>query len=280
MPDLARPARGGIAAHLDALRQAWPELALDAATGPAHHPILAIATAPGDWLAAETALHEGLDLKAQAAFVMGRAARAVATPMAALLAGAAVVPRLDPHATLLRRETYRWAHGADSGEALRHVAAFGGVPLLEEAPDALRAAFRASLTACMAPLVEGLRAASGLGAAALWRIVADMVCLGFLDLGAGAPGAVRLREEALAILDAPGSLLCNGRSGFLHVVVPDPAAPARPLAERWFLRRGGCCRWYTSPHGHVCANCVLQPPGGSEAALGQHLRRMIAAGAA
>jgi hypothetical protein len=254
---------------------------LDATTfAPAPRPgrrLAALAADPATcdaWLLAESELRPGLDRKAQAAFLIGRAARSVAYPLAGLLILQSVVPRLVPETLALRPERYRWEHEGEAGEALRYVAQFDPhTPLVAGEQAALHAVLHDSIVATMTPLVTALRAAAGLSPGALWRLVADMVCVAFLNVGEQIGDIPTAQAHALAVTRRAGSPLNNRVSGFQHVTLPDPADPAHVLADKWFLRRGGCCRWYTCPEGECCATCVLLRPEQQQQKLRDYLRR-------
>jgi hypothetical protein len=268
--------------RLRGVRAAIPDLWLDdddQSTPADAAAIPAIAAAIEPWLAAEAEMHSGLDRRAQAAFVIGKAARSISHPLAAIFMLHGATPELVADRVHLRRQRYRWEHDGESGEALRYVPCFNSRAFIAGDVDALRAAIDAALIAAMTPLVSAARSASGLSPGALWRLVADMVCSAFLNVGeqiGDIPGA---QVHALSVARRPGSPLNNRVSGFQHVTLPDPADPARILAERWFITRGGCCRWYTHPEGEYCATCVLLKPEQQQAKLRDHLRRQREAAA-
>jgi len=225
-------------------------------------------------LEAEAAIHPGLDRKAQAAFLIGRAARSIVYPLAGLLMLQSVVPRMTPYAVALRPERYRWEHDGKTGEAIRYVAHFDpDTSIVTGAQAELHAAFHDAIVATMSPVVAALRRAAGLSPGALWRLVTDMVCVAFLNVGEQRDDVPAAQTHALAVTRREGSPLNNRVSGFQHVTLPDAADADRILAQRWFITRGGCCRWYTHPEGEHCSVCVLLKPEEQQEKLRDYLRR-------
>ncbi|MBS7792337.1 hypothetical protein KTR66_20260 [Roseococcus sp. SDR] len=278
-PHADRPAGPGLAEALAGIARHLPDLRAEAGPpGPgAFTPAMLAGADPlalQSLLDAEARIHPGLDRKAQAAFAISRAARSLAHALAGLLVLRGEVPRLTPDTVAFRAELYSWEHGGKAGQSVRHIVRIApGQPLLAGTPAALQEAFHDALVAAMSPVVAALHRAAGLSPGALWRLVADMVCLSFLNVGEQAGDVLHAQAAALAITRRPGSRLHNPVSGFQRITLPDPADPDRILAERWFITRGGCCRWYTHPEGETCAVCVLLTPERQQARLREHLRR-------
>jgi hypothetical protein len=264
----------GLAARIEPIGTHWtPEGSNAIAVNELAHDNAALAL----WLAAEAEGSPGIDRKAQAAFLIGKAAHAVCLPLAGLLLAHRLVPRLTPEAVGLAPERYTWEHDGRSGEAIRYRLHFDtdAIEAAEGDAEALHAVLHDALRDTLAPLVAALRAASGLAPAALWRLVADMVCAAFLTVGQALGDLPGAQTAALAITRRAGASLNNGRSGFQHVALPDPADPSRIVAESWFITRGGCCRWYTCAEGEYCSTCVLLKPEQQQARLRAYLRTTL-----
>lgn len=230
-------------------------------------------------LAAELLRHPALDRRAQAAFMIGRLTRAVCLPLAASVLRDRTVPTPAPDAVEVVAQAVVRRRGDGIANAVHYNIVFTDVPADQHHRDldALSAAFHAQLVRCFAPVIGQLQRLSGLSPGALWRLVADMVCSAFLHAGQhiGDPGEAR--AIALTATRQPGSPLNNGRSGFQRVSLPNATDPSRTLAERWFITRGGCCRWYTSPGGELCTVCVLRKPTEQQERLQAFLRKTLTA---
>jgi hypothetical protein len=265
----------------ESLTRRFPELRLQAGGSAAGFtPLAALADPAGatlaGFLAAPAAIHPGIDRKAQAALLLGLLTRGLAGPAAALAAESGCLP--SPDGLSIRLETYRWEVGSRSGTALRPGLRLAAMPDRLPPGAAPVAPLHDWLLARLAPLVTALGTASGLSAGALWRVAADMVCLACLQLAEQAgEGGAPYRRLGLDLVRQPGSPLNNGRTGLQQVVLPDPAAPARVLAERDFLRRGGCCRLYTCAGHGKCSTCLLRPAAEQQSLLRDYLARLHAA---
>ncbi|MBB5691999.1 ferric iron reductase [Muricoccus pecuniae] len=220
-----------------------------------------------------------MDRKAGAAFFLSHLALALLHPVAAMAALHGVVPLLHGNGAALRAEFHDWQHAGRSGRAVRlHLLVDPGCrTTAPEGEEALRLAIHDLAIALLSPVIPALHRASGLSAGALWRIVADMACLAFLRVGEVLGEDEAQRGRAIGVTRRPGSPLNNGRSGFLHVALHAPET-ARLIAERWFLQRGGCCRYYTFSDGQKCPTCVLRPEAEQRAILAEHLAALHAPG--
>ena len=59
------------------------------------------------------------------------------------------------------------------------------------------------------------------------------------------------RAQALSIVQGGGPL-SNPQTGYHRLMVGGQ--------EQFYLKRGGCCRWYTADEGSYCATCVMREP--------------------
>jgi hypothetical protein len=283
LANAGRPRASGDGAAGDVLAQAcfvaWPEWRLDCAapsggTGRDNIPCVAaqcdLLRAASRWMAGEAALYPGLDARGQAAFTMGSLSFALASHLAAAALVVCRIPALDAASTHVLAERYVWTHGEESGEAQRF-------RILAPAATAWAPASPATIAGIMAALMEpcaaALREVSRLGLPALRRLVADGLASGFLHVGQSLEREAEAMAIARAALDQPGLPFANPDTGFQHVTVP--ADDDAPDLARWFLRRGGCCRWFTlrGPDGpnEKCGTCVHLTPEEQQARLGCHL---------
>ncbi len=109
----------------------------------------------------------------------------------------------------------------------------------------------------MRPIISHLSSTTGLNASAHWRLAADMVALCFITMSTQVRDPEAFIARGQRFLSLPGSELNNGKSGFMFIDVVDDVTH-EVLAARWFLRRGGCCRIYTSEGKGYCNACVLR----------------------
>ncbi|HWA20642.1 MAG TPA: hypothetical protein VG757_16770 [Devosia sp.] len=105
--------------------------------------------------------------------------------------------------------------------------------------------------ACLAPLMLRVAAETRLGLAAQWRLLADNVAAAFLEIGGTLGCGGEARAHALEIVRGGGPL-SNPQTGYHRLIVNGE--------NRFFLRRGGCCRWFTADEGSYCATCVMRDP--------------------
>lgn len=100
----------------------------------------------------------------------------------------------------------------------------------------------------LSPIVPQIKAATRLSDAAQWRIIADNVASGFLYVGKHLGCEARGVAIGKALVRDPAHRFFNGHTGYYEV------------DGQCFLKRGGCCRYYTADAGSYCATCILRPP--------------------
>jgi hypothetical protein len=106
------------------------------------------------------------------------------------------------------------------------------------------------LEAVLSPLVLRIRAETRLAERAQWRLVADGVASAFQEVGRELGCDALARQRALAAIGR--GRMANPQTGYHRLEVEGE--------ERHFLKRGGCCRWYTADNAEYCATCVLRRP--------------------
>ncbi|PYE82330.1 (2Fe-2S)-binding protein [Pseudoroseicyclus aestuarii] len=181
----------------------------------------------------------GLDARGQACFLLGRS----------VFWGALALMRLHLAQGIAPAGALRFAAGTEAHAAtLELPAAFVTV-----AHGARLSAIRDALLAPAQGLIAALAQETRLGEAGAWRNVSDNIASGALWAGRALKREEEAMEEALAMLAEPPLAHRTRPTGF--VTVPCPGA-----APRAFLRRAGCCRFYTADAGKVCATCVLRAP--------------------
>lgn len=228
----------------------------------------------GHWLASVGRDVAGIDDKARAAYLIGDIAWALGMQFGALQLAARGVPNVAAAQVMAAPEWYRWEEDGESGESLRFT-----LRLVAQAGARHQAleldGIRQLIETLHAPLIERLHAVTRLGRNALWRLVADAIAVGWLNVGKRIGRASEAMEQALAIVRVPGSPLNNKQIGFFEVVVADENNPGKPLACEWFRSRGGCCRYYTTEaaEGDWCTSCVLRPAESQRQLLHDYVKR-------
>lgn len=241
----------------------------DVRDGPVSPAVLAADAARLDrWLAEHQRLHPGMDLKAAAAFLIGGVARELGEAAAPAALAGRPGPLPGPYSAHVRLAWALYEEDGASEPAITYRPCLGGRDVAPS-PDALRVAFEAT----HAPLVGALARRTGLGKAALWRLVTDSLAAVLLETAQDAREPERGMELARATLKVRTSPLFNRQWGFFKVEArrSDGSSDGRPVGE-WFRARGGCCRYYTTEGGEYCSTCVLRDPQSRD----ERLRRWLA----
>ncbi len=106
----------------------------------------------------------------------------------------------------------------------------------------------AMIEAVFTPLIARIKDATRLGEPAQWRLVADGIAGSFIAVGAHLDCLARAQEIGLGLVRDPTYRFFNGHTGYYDI------------DGQCFLKRGGCCRFYTAERGSYCATCILRPP--------------------
>lgn len=199
-------------------------------------------------------LYPGLDRRGGAAYLIGGLSYSLTGLMVALRLQNGGVPDLSRAAIKLEGRALRYRIPEDA--AL-------------QASDALDIARR--LEAVLAPLVVRLKAETRLAPAAQWRCAADSFASAFLYTGRYLGAETRMRDEAAAIINHPCLAMANPQTGYRDVSIQ--CADGRAVTQA-FLKRGGCCRYYTADGGEYCTTCVLRPEDEQVARLEKYMHEV------
>jgi len=183
-----------------------------------------------DYFKRAAASEPGLDRRAQGAYFTGAISFYLATALAWNVLRDQPLPSLSMN---------HFGIQSDGGRYLR----FRYAPA--EATDASVGAIMQNV---LAPIVPRIKEATRLSDAAQWRLIADSIASAFLYVGRHLDCEARGMEIGLAQVRDPAFKFFNGHTGYLDV---DGAC---------YLKRGGCCRYYTADTGSYCATCILRPP--------------------
>lgn len=200
----------------------------------------------------------GMDLRAQAAFLMANLSYRLSLILGSVYLTETALPYLDADLLYLKL-SQRPSIEPDPSTASRlqlHLIDGTEPPSLEP-PEEMPAQISVQLESCLSPLVERLRDETRLAPAAQWRLIADSLAMGFLQVGQALGKEETAKEEALAVVKRDGSRLFNKQLGFISLPLASP--DGIPSGPRSFVSRGGCCRYYTVEGGQLCPTCVLEP---------------------
>jgi hypothetical protein len=198
--------------------------------------------------------HPGLDRRGGAAYLIGGLAYSLAGLMVALRLANGGVPDLSRVAVTLDGSELRYRIPDDAA--------------LQPA-DALDMARR--LEAVLTPLVTRLKVETRLAPAAQWRCVADSFASAFLYTGRYLGAETRMRDEAASIINHPCLQMANPQTGYREVAIQ--CADGRDVTQA-FLKRGGCCRYYTAEGAEYCTTCVLRPENEQIARLEKYMHEL------
>ena len=176
----------------------------------------------------------GLDQRGQGAYFLGSIAYYLAAFIADAVLTRSEVPDVSatgfavaPHGETAMQLHYRADEGI--GATDRPIGA-----VMEEA---------------MTPLIARVKAETRLSDPAQWRLVADSIAGAFLLVGDALGRSAEAQALAMGVVRDPRFKPFNGHTGYHQL-----------SDNQVFMRRGGCCRYYTCDAGSYCATCILRPP--------------------
>ena len=184
------------------------------------------------------AFYPGLDRRGGAAFLVGGVAYALTSLMVALRLAMGGVPDLSRVAVVVEGRELKYRIPED---------------LELEAADPLSMARR--LEVALDPLVARVKAETKFASVASWRCAADSFASAFLYAGRALGAETRMRDEALSVINHPCLQMANPQTGYRDVSIH--CADGRDVTQA-FLKRGGCCRYFTADEAEYCATCVLR----------------------
>lgn len=129
--------------------------------------------------------------------------------------------------------------------------------------------FHDGFVASLAPVVETVKARTGLSSVAQWRLAADGIAGAFLEIGAVSAQEEQAMAAALAIINTEGSPLKSDALRYQKVTAILDGVPV----ERNFRLRSGCCLYYRTDGGTFCDVCVLLDEETQKSRLRTHLER-------
>ena len=212
------------------------------------------------------------DEKLKAAYLMGRISWSCCLVISAFAAHGAWIRHIEPNGLAFTPRTVYWEEGGESGEYTVFdvkIDAEAAVCSKQDAPIPLAK----NIERLLAPLVDLLAAETGLGKAALWRLVADSLAIALLSVGRQKREEERIIEFGRQMLRSKSTKLFNKQTDFEWVSLPE-----RPDIGDWMRVRGGCCRHYTLERkdADYCTTCVLRSADSRRERYQDYLRRTLA----
>ncbi len=129
--------------------------------------------------------------------------------------------------------------------------------------------FHDSFVASLAPVVETVKARTGLSSTAQWRLAADGIAGAFLEIGTASGQEEQAMASALAVVNTEGSPLSSSAVRYQKIATIVGGVPV----ERIFRLRSGCCLYYRTDEGTFCDVCVLLDEETKKIRLHAHLER-------
>lgn len=201
------------------------------------------------YFAAAVAGSPGLDLRGQGAYFIGTLAFYAAAALAAPALAGEMLPDIDAHSLAVTP--------TDAGAmSLRYRISDDVGPTDTPIGEIMERTF--------APLIERIKIETRLAEPAQWRLVADGIASGSLLVGEARSCMGEAQVLGLATVRDPRFKPFNGLTGYLEV------------EGSVFLKRGGCCRYYTADEGSYCATCILREPGDQIVELKRYLAEVAA----
>lgn len=217
----------------------------------------------------------GPDAKLACAYLLGDISWMLGCLASGLWLGGYPIASLSPEAVALSFRFVEWEYDGEVGR-------YCTIDLTLDAEGATCGAAEAlalgrAIATLHQPLIDALAKATGLAAAAQWRIVGDGLSGGLLHQGKAMGQAAFGMQTAKTILTSRETRLYSRQTDFVQITFPADAAPETALACDWFRLRGGCCRYYTTEGGEYCTTCVLRDRPDQITRLRDYLQSTIAA---
>ncbi|WP_246707621.1 (2Fe-2S)-binding protein [Ensifer oleiphilus] len=206
----------------------------------------------------------GMDDKIRAAHLIAFYSNQLALALGSLYLGAGIVAGVSG----LRFEEFSRAYGERLIVAKRFHFSLTLPAVRDDTPvgaDVFREAFGAHL----APVIARLKRRTGLSSGAQWRLAADSLAGGFLEIGRALGNEEDAMSKALAIVKREGTPLYSDKLCY-ETIEAGKGDYDLPLSRVYRLR-GGCCLYYRTEGGRFCDSCVLLAPDERRERLQAHL---------
>ncbi|WP_244610908.1 (2Fe-2S)-binding protein [Ensifer sp. M14] len=212
-------------------------------------------------LAYQDCFAAGMDDKIRAAHLIAFYGNQLALALGSLYLGAGIVAGVRG----LRFEEFSRAYGERLVAAKRFHFSLALPAVSDDAPGDTDA-FGETFAAHLAPVIAMLKHRAGLSSGAQWRLAADSLAGGFLEIGRALGDEEDAMSKALAIVKREGTPLFSGKLRYETIEID-----GHPPLSRVYRLRGGCCLYYRTEGGSFCDSCVLQAPEERRERLQAHL---------
>lgn len=197
----------------------------------------------------------GMDDKIRAAHLIAFYSNQLALALGSLYLGAGIVASVGR----LRFEEFSRVYGERIVEARRFH--FGFIlPVVGQSNVASPYVFGETFAAYLAPVIAMLKRRAGLSSGAQWRLAADSLTGGFLEIGRALGDEEDAMCKALAIVKREGTPLYSDKLCYEAIKVEFGEGSGDQALSRIYRLRGGCCLYYRTEGGSFCDSCVLLAP--------------------
>lgn len=216
-----------------------------------------------DSLAYQDRFAEGMDDKIRAAHLIAFYSNQLTLALGGLYLGGGIVAAVRG----LRFEEFSRAYGERLVAAKRFHFSLA-LPAAGDHAPATADVFGETFAAHLAPIVVMLKRRTGLSSGAQWRLAADSLAGGFLEIGRVLGDEETAMARALAIVKRAGTSLFSDKLRYEDIVIEIGGNHA---LSRTYRLRGGCCLYYRTEGGIFCDSCVMLAPDDRRARLQAHL---------
>lgn len=204
----------------------------------------------------------GMDDKVRAAHLIAFYGNQLAVALGGLYLGAGVLAEVRS----LRFEDFSRMYGQRLVAAKRFHFSLT-LPAVSGDIPADADAFGDAFAAHLASVISVLKRRTGLSSGAQWRLAADSLAGGFLEIGRAFGDEKAAMSKALAIVKRKGTPLYSDQLRYETIEADDGQLPL----SRVYRLRGGCCLYYRTDGGSFCDSCVLLAPDERRERLRAHL---------
>lgn len=208
----------------------------------------------------------GMDDKIRAAHLIAFYGNQLALALGSLYLGAGIVAGVRR----LRFEEFSRAYGERLVAAKRFHFSLN-VPAVGDNAPGDADAFGETFAAHLAPVIAVLKRRTALSSGAQWRLAADSLAGGFLEIGRALGDEEDAMSRALAIVKRQGTPLFSDKLCYEAIKVEFGEGSGDQALSRVYRLRGGCCLYYRTEGGRFCDSCVLLAPDERRERLRAHL---------
>lgn len=218
-------------------------------------------------LAYQDRFAEGMDDKIRAAHLIAFYSNQLALALGSLYLGAGIVVAVQG----LRFEAFSRSYGERLVTAKRFHFSFALPAAGDHSENGEAEGFGSHFIAHLTPLIALLKRRTGLSSGGQWRLAADSLAGGFLEIGRALGDEEAAMAKALAIVKREGTPLFSDKLCYEDIEVEIGESAGHRKLSRVYRLRGGCCLYYRTEGGSYCDSCVLLAPDDRRARLQAHI---------